>query len=567
MRRNLFTIVLGIALILSISGCGSSSSGGTVTPPSSPPALVSYVGTTGIFAAWGNSTTGTTAFAPIGSYASKKQTLHGSVDFTTGTTLSQAAGVEVYKGSDGHIYILDLTSTSTPVAQQLSSEAAATTDDLCSFTGTTAGTGAFYNYAGIFYSADLQTPTNSSYVYRLPGPDGVCNTSDDLFHMVKTGMSATMAPVIATGMPVAAVHNTNGGLTGFVITSGSNLVLVDSNFANPAILGTFSASINVALALPVGTTSGYPTGQLYVVDGNIVYVNYTSQTVSTPLYTIPNWTTTSAAASYAASPTTLYFAVNTPAANQVPASTTIYSMPSNGSATPAAIDAEAGRVATLVFPVNGSNIIWGVENAGSNYTIKTLPQTGGTPTTLITDASNNDGTFVASASTVYYTTWTGESDSATKISTRTGTQTGIVGVNGTVLQAPLANSTFLSGGEAAPWPADTVTTATPTITVFQITGLTPVTVTNTTTGWQYTADGVSGGTMVAISTSSNQPGATIGTFPTSTATFVSGTFRGYGDTGFIEATTSISTQEPGTRELYILNSQTANSLTRVTSNL
>jgi hypothetical protein len=563
MRRNLSVLALSTAMAIFISGCGTSSSSGGGTPP---PALVSYVGTTGVFAAWGNATTGASSFAPMGSYAAKKQTLHGSVDFLTGNNLSQPAGVEVYKGSDGHIYVLDLTSTTTPVAQQLSSETAATIDDLCSFTGTTAGTGAYYNYAGIFYATDLQNPMNSSYVYRLPGPDGVCNTADDIFHMVKTGMSATTAPIVASGMPVATVHNTTGGITGFVITSGANLVLVDSNFANPTTLGTFAAPIGVAVALPVGTTQGYPTGQLYVVDGNIVYVNYTAQTVSASLFSIPNWTTTNAAATYAASPTTLYFAINTPAANGVPELTTIYSMPANGSAAPASIDAEAGRVATLVFPVNGSNLIWGIENPGVGYTIRTVPQTGGNPVTLVTD-TNNDGTFFATATTVYYTTWTGVSDSATKTSTRTLTQTGIIGVNGTVVQAPLANSTFLSGGEAEPWPNDTITTNTPLMTVFQVTGLTPVTVTNPTTGWVYTADGVGGGTMIAISTTSNQPGVTVGTFPASKATFTSGTFRGNGGTGFIEVTTSISTQEPPTRDLYILNATTANSLTRVTSNL
>lgn len=563
MRRITFVVALGIALTGSLSGCGSGSSGGG---GGTPPALVSYMGTTGVFAAWADATGGASSYAPMGTYAAKKQSLHGTVDFMSGTSLSQPAGIEVYKGSDGPIYALNLTSTSTPVSQQLSSETAATVDDLCSFTGTTAGTGAYYSYAGIFFSADLQSPINSSYVYRLPGPDGVCNTSDDIFHMVKTGMSATSAPIVASGIPVAAVHNANGGLTGFVVTSGANLVLVDSSFANPATLGTFSAPIGVAVALPVGTTQGYPTGQLYVVNGNIVYVNYTAQTVSSSLFTIPNWTTTNAGATFAASPTTLYFAINTPGTNTVPAATTIYSMPANGSAAPSVVDSEAGHVATLVFPVNGSNLIWGVESTGAGYTIRTLAQGGNTPVTLITD-TNNDGTFIATAATVYYTTWMGTSDSATMISTRTGTQTGIVSVNGTVLQSPLANSTFLSGGEAQPWPADTTTTVTPTITVFQIQGLTPVTVTNTTTGWVYTADGVSGGSMIAINTSTNQPGAILGTFPTSKATFVSGTFRGNGDTGFIEATTSISTQEPPTRDLYIFNTNTAGSLTRVTNNL
>ena len=347
MRLTLYSLAFGIAAIFSLCACGSGNGGGTVTPP--PPSLVSYVGTTGTFAAWADPTTGTAAFAPVGSYAAKKQTLHGSVDFTTGTSLSQAAGVEVYKGSDGHIYALDLASTSTPVAQQLSTESAATTDDLCSFTGITAGTGAYYNYAGIFYSSDLQTPTNSSYVYRLPGPDGLCNTSDDIFHMVKTGMSSSIAPVVATGMPVAAVHNTNGGLTGFVITNGANLVLVDSNFANPAVLGTFTAPINVAVALPGGYHSGYPTGQLYVVDGNIVYVNYTRTTVST-LALFDSQLDDDDCRSYLRSLSHDSLLRHQHSGDRPgPASTTIYSMPSNGSAALPPLIPNQADVATLVF--------------------------------------------------------------------------------------------------------------------------------------------------------------------------------------------------------------------------
>jgi hypothetical protein len=499
----------------------------------------------------------------MGSYAGKKQVLHGSVDFLTGTSLSQPAGIEVYKGSDGHIYLLDVTSTSTPAAQQVSTETAATIDDVCSFTGT-AATGANYDYAGIFFSGDLQTPMNSSYFYRLPGPDGVCDTPDDIIHMVKTGMSATAAPIVAAGMPVTTVHTSQGGISGFVIKSGANLVLVDSNSANPVTLGTFAVPIGVAVALPVGTVQGYPTGQLFVVDGNIVYVNYSAQTVSASLFSIPNWMPTNAEALFAASPTTLYFAITIPATKTVPASASIYSMPADGSAAPSVVDSEAGRIVNLSFPVNSTNLLWGVENNG--YSVRTLAQSGGNAITLAT-STNNSGTFTATASTVYYTTWMGTSDSTTKISTRTGTQTGIVGLNGAVIQAPLANSTFLSGGEASPWPNDTITTQTPLVTVFQIQGLSPVTVTNSTTGWQYTADGVSGGTLMAIDTTSNQTIATIGTFPVSTATFVSGTFRSSAHTGFFEATTSISTQGPPTRDLYLLNSQTAGTLTRVSGNL
>ncbi len=562
MRRVISYFALSVLFSFSLMGCGSNgSSGGGHNPP---PSYTSYAGTTGYFVAYADPSSGNYAYASMGTYAGKKQVLHGSVDFLSGANLSQAAGVEVYKGSDGHIYALDVTSTSTPAAVQISSETAATTDDLCSFTGTSAGTGVNYDYAGIFFTADLQTPTNSSYFYRLPGPDGVCNTADDIIHMVKTGWNSTTAPIVATGMPVIAVHNSSGALTGFVVKNGNNLTLVDSNAANPVTLGTFTNTIGVAVALPVGTIQGYPTGQLFVVDGNIAYVNYSSPKVSAPLFTIPSWTTTNAAAIYAASPTTLYFAINTPASGQTPASASIYSMPADGSAAPTVIHNEPGHIVTLSVPVNSTDLLWGIED--KSYSVESMPLAGGN-TTVLASSTNADGTFIATATTVYYTTWNASFDSATNIFTRNGTTSGIVGVNGNVIQQPMPNSTFLSTIEAAPWPADTVTTQTPTITVFQVQGLSTVTVRNSTTGEQYVEDAISGGTLVSIDAMSNQTIATLGTFPSSTATFGTDTFRNSQRTGFFEAYTPASTEEPQTRDLYLINSQSAGTLTRVTSNL
>jgi hypothetical protein len=161
----------------------------------------------------------------------------------------------------------------------------------------------------------------------------------------------------------------------------------------------------------------------------------------------------------------------------------------------------------------------------------------------------------------------GTTDTTALTVTRSGTQSGIVGMDGTVIQAPLASSTFVNGGEQMPWPNDTTTTATPYQTVFQIRGLSPVVVTNQTTGYQYTEDGIGGASLLAVDTTSNQVLATIGTLPVSNATALSGTFRGSADTGFLEASNPVSTQDPATRDLYLLNSQTPNSLLRVIGNL
>lgn len=568
MSRIIKGLILGTAMVSCLSGCGGGSSNiddGSGPGDGQSPNLVSYIGTTGVFAAWADDTTGSYSAAATTSYAGKKQSLRGTIDFMTGAQLSQPAGIEIYKGSDGHIYGVDLTSTNQPTEQQLSTETTATVDDTCTLSGT-AVQGANYDYVGVYFTADLQTPTNSSYFYRLPGPDGTCNTADDVIHMVKTGMSPTSAPLVASDVPVATVRTSQGGISGFVVKDGANLVLVDSDFANPIVLGTFSAPIVTAVALPVGTTQGYPTGQLYEVDGNIVYVDYAAHSVSGALFSIPTWKPTSAGASFAASPTTLYFAINTPAAGSTPASTQIYAMPTDGSAAPLpVIAAQPGSIGNLIYPVQGSNLVFGAYDSGT-YSIEALSANNAV-TTLFTTSTQNSGSFIATASAVYYETWTGTTDSTAMTVTHTGTQSGIVGMDGSVIQAPLANSTFVNGGQQEPWPSDNTTTNTPYATIFQVRGLTPVTVTDSANGYQYTEDGVSGGTLVAISTTSNQMTATIGILPASNAVSLSGTFRADSGTGFLEASNPASTQNPGTRDLYLLNSQTASSLARVTSHL
>ncbi len=562
MRLKASVFAMGVGALAALSACDGSGYGhGLGGGP--PPSAISYVGTTGVFAAWADATSGAFAFAPIGSYAGKKQILRGSVDFLSGMSLGQPAGVEVYKGSDGHIYALDLTSHGAPQAQRLSAETAATIDDTCTLSGT-AVAGANYDYVGVYFTADLQNPTNSSYIYRLPGPDGVCNTADDLFRMVKTGMSASDAPIAVAGMPVATLRSADGGIAGFIVKSGATLQLVDANFANPVVLGSFAAPIGVAVALPVGTTQGYPTGQLYVVDGNIVFVDYAAHTISRSLFTIPNWLPTAAGALFAASPTSLYFSINTPQVGATPAYTTIYSMPADGSAQPIVVDTEPGRVATLLFPVMGSNLLWGVEDP--TYTIRSMPAAGGSAAALFASAANA-GTFIATATTVYFETWFQANDAATSTITRSGTESGIVGLDGTVIQAPLADSTFVNGGEQFPWPDDSTTTTTPYETVFEVQGLTPVTVTNLATGERYVYDGVSGASLLAIDTSSNQVVATVGTLAAGSATSLSGTFRDGAHTGFLEASNALSTEDPMTRDLYLLNSRGSASLQAVAGTL
>ena len=566
MRRIMSWVALSAASTALLAGCGGSGGGDSIDTSgagTTSTVLTSYIGTTGVFAAWADPSTGDLGVASNGSAAGKRQSLRGSIDFLTGQDLSQQAGVEVFKYSDGHIYAIDLTSTETPVLQQISSEAGATVDDTCSLSGTQVA-GANTDYAGVYFAADLATPANSAYFYRLPGVDGTCDTADDVVHVVRTGMSTTDAPVTVSAMPIATVHSASGGITGFVIKSGAQLVLVDNNFANPVTLGTFGAPVGVAIALPVGSTQGYPSSQLFLVDGNIVSVNYATPAVSMPLLTIPGWTATNNAASFAASPTMLYVAVNTAAAGSTPESASIYAIPADGSAMPSVVDTEAAHIDSLSFPVGGTNLVWG--ETTPTYTVRALAQAGGAASTVVA-SSVNGGMFTATGTSVYLTTWTSTTDSTAKTVTHTGTSSEIVSIGGTVIQQPLANSTFAVGGELQAWPDDTTTTATATETVLQIQSLSPVTVTNPTNGYAYTVDGISGGTLVSIDASTNAVIATLGTLPASKAATLTGTFRDASHAGFMEATNAASTGDPSTRDLYLVNSQIASDLLRATSNL
>jgi hypothetical protein len=503
----------------------------------------------------------------VGTYAGERQFQRGTVDPMTGTDLGQPAGVDVYQGSDGHVYTVDLASSTTPTAMQVSTETGATVDGLCTSTGL-AGGASTYDYNGVFFAADLTAPTNSTYVYRLPGADGVCDTADDEIHAIKTGMGLTTASLTAAAMPAATVFSSSGAITGFVAKSGANLIIEDVNLANPVTVGTFPSTIMVAAPLPVGLVTGYETGRLFVVDGNIVHVDYSLDVTSGSLFTIPGWTPTNDHIVAAASPTTLYFAVNVPASGATAASSTIYAMPEDGSTGPTAISTLVGTVNQLEFPINGSNLVAGViGGGGTNFSILAWPAAGGASTTILATTSQNGGRFTATANDVYYTTWL-ETVAGTA-TTRSGTTSGITDMTGLEVVAPMANSMFAAGGEFDSFAAgDTTTRATQLVTAFQVTGLSPVTVTDPVSGNVFTADGLGGGTISSIEVSTNGTAAMIGVFPPSQAvSLTGGTLRGIDRTMFLQAVTPFSTQDPATRDLYLLNTQDSSSLQRVTGNL
>jgi hypothetical protein len=545
----------GIAILVTACGGGSSTSSTTPT---------SYIGTTGAFTAAADPNSESSVLLVSGA-AGKRQYLRGTVDLVTGQDVGQPTGIEMYKNQDGHIYTVDMTAVGAPVPAQVSSETAATVDDACTFGGA-ALPGATSDYTGVYAAPDFATPVHYAYFYRLPGSDGVCNSADDVIHMVHPNMRTSDSPLVAAAMPAASAYDpSTGAVRNFIAKMGTDIVALDPNGANPVSLATFGVPIQVLTALPTSNANSLPTGGLFIVDGDIVHVNYGSGAVSGSLFTIPNRTPHSTL-SAAASPTTLYFSIVTPATGSSPASSTIYSMPLDGSAAAAPIDTEVGTASELTYPPQSNRLLFAVSNGAPSYAVKAISSSGGAPTTLVT-INQNAGRFVASALAVYYTSYQVTGNNSIGL-TRSRILSGIVATDGTEIVPPTANSEFMTGGQQTPTPAGVPLWApAPIAAVLRIRNLTATVTAINSNGVTITMPGLSGGLVESIDTGSNQVTASIGTMPTSNATYLTDSFRVIGNVGYVDATNDASTQNPGTRDLYLLKTGATNSLIRVTNNL
>jgi hypothetical protein len=253
----------------------------------------------------------------------------------------------------------------------------------------------------------------------------------------------------------------------------------------------------------------------------------------------------------------VFFAVNTSneAATPVVPTSAVYSMPLNGSAAPTLLGTESGSINQVTVAIYGTTVAWAVVPPGGVYTIRTCTGPGAQPVTAFTSPGNS-GSFIVTADNIYYTTDTYSSPAAHSI-VYSNTQTGIVSMNGTVIEAPVLDSRFVAeerDDNGSNW-----------IDIVRARNLSPVTVADTANGDTYTEDGVSGSTLEVVDTSTNLVTVTLGTLPSGSIMSGSGTL--ISSAGYIDGLNVNSTADPATRELLYIDTSQANSLQVLTSNL
>jgi hypothetical protein len=548
-------LLVGIAAGLLLAGCddGHGYYGGGGPGPGGQ--FVQYVAPTdSVFVAATDPNNPANTYGPNpGTFAGARLVITADISANSPTTSNQADFAQMYKASDGHLYATGLQIAGLPGPAQVSSESGATIDDLCSLNGANTTLGTDVNYVAIQSYVDYANPLNSVYFYRKPGASGACNTSTDIVSMVYLGMGPSDTPILAL-MPMAVVHNPNSGaITGFIVNEGTAITMYDENFANRTVIYTPSTAISVAYSLASSGVSA--SGGLFVLDGNIVYIDYTQGSVSAPLFTVPNWDPTKRFVN-SANGTTEFFAVNTSneAATPVVPTSAVYSMPLDGSAAPTLLGSESGSIGQVTVATYGTTVAWSVVPPGGVYTIRTSTGAGSTPVTAFT-ATGNAGSFIVTASDIYYTTETESAPTATTV-TYANTQTGIVAMNGTVVEAPVLESRWVAeerDNNGSDW-----------IDLIRARNLSPVTVADTANGKTYTEDGISGATLEVLDTATNAVTVTLGVMPAGTVMSGSGTL--ISSAGYIDGLNVNSTADPATRDLIYIDTSQANSLQVLISN-
>ncbi len=115
---------------------------------------------------------------------------------------------------------------------------------------------------------DLADPLRSWLFVRTPGADSVCGTADDTVRAARIGMSGSTAPVnLGTAQPVAAIHGSNGALSGLLVRNGTQLQQLNADLGGASNLFTVGASFSNG---PVVVAGSMP-GVWFHVDGGKVY--------------------------------------------------------------------------------------------------------------------------------------------------------------------------------------------------------------------------------------------------------------------------------------------------------
>lgn len=435
--------------------------------------------------------TGTGRF---GAGSSAQKIIAGTYDGAAQTITGLHAHALMYAKTNGKLYRVSALKSGSLIPVQVSSESGA--DKLCPI---------------VESRMDLANPDNSPYVYSLPGSDSMCGTGDDVWKMVRLGMSASAAPVAAKP-PVDSINNANtGAIAGWLVKGTGGLERCDANFANCSVV----ANTLQALVLDyIGSDR-----LVMNINGQIVVYNGANNTLSLSVFAMPAGQFVSGMENDG---TAVYFVHGK----------SVYRFPADGSAVATPLITEVVDIGGMGLTAN--KVVYQVGNE-----IKAVSKTGGTPSTLAT-ATGSDvlnlsftGGVAGNNYYVYYS-----------ISNSSGKAAGVVDENG--------------GGRSSTPNAAWIGVVLPT--TISNAGFTVSKVIRAEGG---TNNGFGGATLKSFNAATAVEVATLGTLSATDNWTSFDCFENSfsGDNLLCTATLNTSVQS----DIFFINAAAANSLTRVTN--
>ncbi len=208
---------------------------------------------------------------------------------------------------------------------------------------------------------DYADPLNAEFVYRLPGVDNVCGNADDVWKMVKVGMSANDTPYPAF-QPIAAMHDTaTGAISGWLAINGTNLNAYGANFGNSTLVSTFSSTPTVLAKAPDGRIVLLIDNQLRVYHPQAM-----PPSLSAPLGTVTSLGTAQRDTTH------VYFSDGS----------ALYRLPLDGSAAASLVQTGSVPGSVYLLSLTENRLVYWDDDS-----VKSVPKAGGSPVIFVTSGA------------------------------------------------------------------------------------------------------------------------------------------------------------------------------------
>ena len=380
---------------------------------------------------------------------------------------------------------------------------------------------------------DLVNVDDSQYYYSLPGSDGTCGTSNDVWKMVRLGMTANDAPIIAKKPVNAIINFSTGVLSSWLVHDAGALKKCDANFANCTTTKANAISISGAFSIT-------PEATLLNIDNNLYIYNHKTSALSSSLFTIADGTDITIPASDG---TMLYFGYGS----------SVYQLPTDGNSIATILQTEGNIIKRVASGLN--SVVYELEGSGGflSQEIKSVAKAGGaTPVTLAT-ATGTDNIFLmfVTGAKVYY--------NITNVQTPWKLIPKFAGVINENATGKIETATAIWSGATfkTTYDADLVNSSGSFIDkMIRVEGY----------DLAGTSGGYAGATIKTLDAVTASAGVTIGTLPDTDNVY---NFLCYGGLDVLCSATIVidplAVPPPMQRDVYFIESETAGSLKRVTT--